>query len=136
MRTAFSDRHTCRFPTYCNREYPDGFSTTRFWQDKRKRGLAIKLKVSIRVTVSASACDHNYVAVVVARKRVTGEKLYETRIEKQSNKKVEKEKCNINPEGKREDASIFFPRRKSSIICHLLGLKVSDRSLKGSDAGN
>lgn len=37
---------------------------------------------------------------------------------------------------KSEWRTYFSLCRKSSIICHLLGLKVSDESLKGSSAGN
>lgn len=61
--------------------------------------------------------------------RATYEKFWNTNCRAKKSKKKKKY-------GGYRWRTYFSLRRKSSIICHLLGLKVSDESLKGSSVGN
>jgi len=76
--------------------------------------------IIIAQLLSRLACN-KYASTQSRGKENSMNAYWETKQQKKSRKKMQHKYANI-----------FFPRRKSSIICHLLGLKVSDKSLEES----
>lgn len=96
----------------------------------------MKLKVFVTINVSVIAIAGAFHVIIhgshANAHAYSEQKFWDTNWSARRKKRKKKKK----PSDESGWRAYFSLRQKSSIICHLLGLKVSDESLKGSSAGN